>query len=122
MIDNDRTYEYSPIELVQFSSKNQLTIYPTPSNAFFNIELEQDEWIERLEIYNVLGQLVYSEVIGRVTNLLDIHPQLLAGAYNLLIIGKDSPYYNSPSSIDKCTIRLSGRIAASQVLSSYSSK
>ncbi len=85
MIGQDNSFEYSPVKVVRFTQPNNFSVYPNPSKGVFNIELEREQWLEKIEIYNELGQLVFTEKIAREIQRFNIQPELPKGIYNLSI-------------------------------------
>ena len=94
IIDLDNNFEYSQIEVVQFSRDNKLTIFPNPSNSLFNIVLENNQWLEKIEIHNGLGQLVFVKELGIDTQELSIRPNLPSGIYNLSVFTENDNRFN----------------------------
>ena len=89
IVDNDGTFEYSPIRMVEFAAqKSFIHIYPNPSDAAFNVELRNMEWATTIQVYNHIGQLVYQKT-NVVNPNFEINLNIPAGSYTLIVLGKN---------------------------------
>src|SRR5690606_28424065 len=69
-------------------TENDIQIYPNPTNSFIKINSKTS--IQKIEIYNLLGQLVASKTYGN--NALEIEYDLIkfeTGIYTVLITSED---------------------------------
>jgi hypothetical protein len=62
-------------------TENNMTIYPNPSNGTFTIEMKENPNNSSIEIYNLLGKKVYSQVIHTSKIILNLN--LHSGVYFL---------------------------------------
>lgn len=63
-IDLDGSYSYFKILAVKFNTKFQtVLIFPNPSIGKFAIKLNDDTEVQRIEILNTLGEIVYTSNI-----------------------------------------------------------
>lgn len=77
----------SVIGIKEYTSRNNISIYPNPTNDILNIELKNSDKI-KIEIANTLGQIVFEETTETKNLKLDIK-NLNAGLYFLKIISGD---------------------------------
>jgi len=73
-------------------------IYPNPNNGQFTLQIITDKTYKLyLEIYNTLGELVYTNGINAENNMqYRINLQELSkGIYSIRLMGKDGLYYYS---------------------------
>jgi hypothetical protein len=89
IVDFDGSFEYTPIRIVDFKSNNKpIKVYPNPSNGTFNIDLVNTNWAETIEVYNAVGQLIYTKSeLSSSTVQLDLDEP--GGIYTLVIRGKN---------------------------------
>ena len=71
-------------------TKNNFTIYPNPTNSILNIQ--SDKVIQKVSIYNYLGELVIQEN-GQALNQINVE-QLNKGIYVIRMTGKDGNVFN----------------------------
>ena len=81
---------YSQEYEVNLSPEGKLeTIYPNPSKGIYNIDLSQVKEPSTITIYNILGELVYSQLLAPQTeNQIDISD--LANGYYIARIKNES--------------------------------
>ncbi len=53
----------------------QLTIYPNPSSGQFTIKVIGNEINSKLEVYNIVGELVYQTVLSNSQDIIDLSTQ-----------------------------------------------
>jgi len=70
-------------------SYNAITIYPNPSNGVYNIDLSYEKQPSSIAIYNVLGELVYNQLLTPETQN-QINLTHLANGYYIARINNDS--------------------------------
>ena len=75
---------------VNQETKNNFTIYPNPTNSILNIQ--SDKVIQKVSIYNYLGELVIQEN-GQAINQINVE-QLNKGIYVIRMTGKESNVFN----------------------------
>ncbi|MHB8261029.1 MAG: T9SS type A sorting domain-containing protein [Bacteroidia bacterium] len=86
----------------QFSGNNEINIYPNPSNGMFNLIVSQfdNSKTNSVEIYNTLGQLVFSKPI--LSNAEGINLENLnQGVYTVRVIQNGSYIYHNTIIINK---------------------
>jgi len=88
MTDLDGTYKYSKIVEVTFggsAGQPQFMIYPNPNNGIFTIRATgmEDQKV-RIQLYDALGRLMYSDRIQEGNNLVSLE-NLVSGLYYLSI-------------------------------------
>ena len=66
---------------------SQLRVYPNPSNSLVNIELNKN--VNRIEIYNYAGQIVYQQTITKESMIQVDVRNYEAGAYLVRFINND---------------------------------
>ena len=71
----------------KFNSTTEIKIYPNPSNEEFFIELNENENFNSLEVFNLSGQLLFSQEIKNLTSL-SILNELNKGVYFLKFISE----------------------------------
>ena len=69
------------------NSKDELTIYPNPSNGIVHLNIKNERSNTIARIYNSYGQVVMEQNMINGTNLLDLN-HLEAGSYILECEGK----------------------------------
>jgi len=57
-VDFDGAYTYSEVRLVDFEGREGIHIFPNPARDFVSIVNSTDERIEKLNLYNIQGQLL----------------------------------------------------------------
>lgn len=70
-VDYDGKFTYSDVKAVSKYDDSKIQSYPNPSNGFFKIQGLSGDPDEILEVYNVLGQIVYNTTI-KANNEIDI--------------------------------------------------
>jgi hypothetical protein len=68
--------------------QNNITISPNPTNGFFNLDANGAE-IEAVDIFDVTGRNVYSDLIKNYTTSINIS-QLPNGIYSVLVKTKET--------------------------------
>jgi hypothetical protein len=87
-IDFDGTSAYSITVAVDFGGKQNLTVYPNPSNGHFSIELN-DGFVGEILMYNAIGELVYQQKVNNEFNLVVLSlTHLSKGNYLLCMVNK----------------------------------
>lgn len=76
-----RVYDLSPLLGTDSFVMSHFMIYPNPSSEIVNISLEENLTLEKVNIYNVLGQLIKTEKI----NLINVN-SFLKGTYYFEVI------------------------------------
>ncbi|MDB5255897.1 MAG: type sorting protein [Chitinophagaceae bacterium] len=87
-VDINGAFEYSKIVAVQKTNAHHISLMPNPFDDVITISSDRDGKMT-IEIYDVLGKLVYSTTNESSGGLQSIQPQLPAGTY-LLTIQTDS--------------------------------
>ncbi len=65
ILDNDGTFEYSPVEAVRFEANSKLMIYPNPVQDMLNIQGDDFSSEEgTLEVFDKNGQRLYHGIIA----------------------------------------------------------
>jgi hypothetical protein len=78
-------YEYqSPADIINYNLKDEISIYPNPSNGIFNLSIGEvdNEKTHSIEIYNLIGECVYRQNIISATSKIDVN-SLPNGVYNI---------------------------------------
>lgn len=88
MVDNDGTFQYSNVEIVEFQPNTFLNIYPNPTESEFNINIASNNWAERLEIYNAIGQIVYKNDNIKGEDFLTINLSK-SGIFTVVVLGNN---------------------------------
>jgi len=70
-------------------SYNAITIYPNPSNGVYNIDLSYEKQPSSIAIYNVLGELLYNQLLTPETQN-QINLTHLANGYCIARVNNDS--------------------------------
>ncbi len=71
---------------LNFNESSYFTVFPNPTNGFLKVKF--DKMIENLEVYNLLGSLMYSKKINTL-NEIDLNlSHLTSGIYNLVLTSK----------------------------------
>ncbi|MBN8694612.1 MAG: T9SS type A sorting domain-containing protein [Bacteroidetes bacterium] len=84
-VDFDGKYSLSPIRAVKFNTSNpEVKIWPNPADH--TLKIESDERLDRIEIFNDIGQLILEK--GLETNSLEVS-HLADGVYILRIDNKN---------------------------------
>ncbi len=87
IVDNDRTTEYSNIEVVKFELIPTIALYPNPVNDVLNVSMEDALNMENiLEVFDRSGRMIYSGKVRFEGGLL----QITAAEINANIPG---PYF-----------------------------
>jgi hypothetical protein len=61
-LDNIQVVDIGTVGLSSYKNETQFTIFPNPNNGSFNIEINNaKEKNYQLEIFNSLGEIIYSE-------------------------------------------------------------
>ena len=99
MIDKDGKFNISNIDVVKFSNVDEgnttVFIYPNPSSVGLNVEFAQGEGglvPARMEMFNTLGQMVFSRVLNEETEIEYIHyanSGIGSGSFFLRVSDKD---------------------------------
>ncbi|MBX3255953.1 MAG: T9SS type A sorting domain-containing protein [Chitinophagaceae bacterium] len=84
--DFDGKYEYSPVRMVSFSKKHDISIWPNPAKESVNISGLQGD--ESIKIYDVTGRLVYQSKTGQ-SNMNIPFDKASEGVYYISVISKD---------------------------------
>lgn len=84
---------------IDFSAGASILVYPNPSNGHFNIEFSNVEEIAHFEIYNSLGQRIYSQRPGNRIEVVDLNAQ--EGLYIIRTITTDNKVENFKIVIQK---------------------
>ena len=85
-IDADGKFSYSNIVIVKLSVKNNILVYPTPANAFVNIEFGSNATDNyKLQLIDITGRVLRNELVqpGNIYKLQ--RKNLATGMYNLRI-------------------------------------
>src|SRR5690606_2038301 len=98
--DSTSTYERPPNlekenEDETIASRNQnteLLIFPNPTNGFINIELNTNKPYFEIEVFSLLGELVYANKVNSSKLSFDLSPYP-KGMY-LVKIKQDNHYYH----------------------------
>jgi hypothetical protein len=77
---------------------NKITIYPNPSNGKFKIDLQNVYNNCKIEIYDVLGHLIFENKYTS-SNIIDLNLDLQSGIY-LIKLKSDQMQYNAKIIID----------------------
>ena len=72
------------IGIKDYEDANDISVYPNPSNGIFNISWTGAGSIKKLHVYNVMGQLVYSEVPSTYLIKLDLN-NVMKGLYKVVL-------------------------------------
>jgi hypothetical protein len=83
MMDANGEITYSQIRNVNFDAQSDILIYPNPLRGSRQLTVISDTNIEAIEIYNALGQRVYSE--NNPMQQIDLPNEISAGFYTLII-------------------------------------
>ena len=78
----------TPVGINSLSSNSNFTIYPNPGNGRFTLNVS-DKYLTgdtRLEIRNILGEIVFSKTITKAENSISIEPK--AGIYFTYLINQ----------------------------------
>jgi len=99
MIDKDGKFDVSNIQAVKFTSETSgnttVLVYPNPSSIGVNVEIAQNEGGAKpaqMEMFNNLGQLVFSRKLNENTEIEYIHyasEGIPSGAFFLRLSDKD---------------------------------
>ena len=69
-------------------SENSISVYPNPANELVNITTSGKG---KVEVYNIAGELIYSEIINNVNSTIDIS-NFVDGVYLLEITSNEQRY------------------------------
>ena len=83
---------------IKSSLENKIVLYPNPSTGNITVSLNEEQFINKLEIINQLGELVYSKTIENKTKLISTELGLNNGIYFVKIYG------DSKNAIQKISI------------------
>ena len=86
MVDQDGTFTYSPVVLVNLSEEPSLALYPNPTQAIIKLELPEDHAYTSYFLYTSDGRLLREGIPLPGTNTLDV-VDLPAGMYHLALKG-----------------------------------
>lgn len=64
-------FDASLISDISDLKQNKFNIFPNPTNGLLNIELGNSE-THKLSIYNMLGQIVFSESVNEISTIIDL--------------------------------------------------
>jgi len=76
--------EYAPCDSSE--AKSPFVVYPNPTSSHITIDYGDYAWLvgENIEIYNVIGQLIYSEKVVRKSTEIDLQ-SYASGCYILVV-------------------------------------
>jgi hypothetical protein len=69
---------------------NTIKLYPNPNTGTFSVRSEQT--LEQLEIYNLLGEMVFAKNFEKPTKQFHIESSLITGIYFVLIKTEEGNY------------------------------
>jgi hypothetical protein len=72
---------------IESLTENSLSVYPNPAQNSINFVMPNGRQAERVEIYNYLGEIVYTSKL--YSNSLDIRG-LSAGSYLVILSGNEN--------------------------------
>ncbi|MEM1326680.1 MAG: choice-of-anchor Q domain-containing protein [Bacteroidota bacterium] len=86
-MNNDGSFEYSNIEVVDFgkSFADKVKLYPNPTDGQLTLELPQEHDFEQILIYNSLGQLVKRLAVQNDLDLSDLTDEI----YQLHLVARE---------------------------------
>lgn len=81
-----KVIKQNPTQINEWTNDNQVTIYPNPFNTQLTIEFNSGQKISKINVYNSLGQIVYS--VDEIEQLQKINlDHLEKGIYILKVEG-----------------------------------
>lgn len=84
--DIDGELNYSPIRVLNFESKDFVTIYPNPVQDILNVDFPQATEAINLEIVDALGRVVLFKVVDQTAKNIQINTSDLAAGHYVLRI------------------------------------
>ncbi len=66
------TASFSSLEINEINNDTQISIFPNPTNGSFNVFTSQQIKNGSIEIYNIIGELIYSQKITNQQNIIDL--------------------------------------------------
>jgi len=82
--DTDRVYAVDITSVSVSEELSTFNVYPNPTQGIVNIHSTDDSMIQSIEAYDILGHLVYQNVVNNSRAQLDLSA-LNAGVYQLLV-------------------------------------
>ncbi len=71
------------------STNNPISLYPNPSTGSFIVKTENGNYIDNIEVYNMMGQIVYSSLFNTKTSEVEINlNQNKSGIYFVRVTGQ----------------------------------
>ena len=61
-----------PLGITENTNSNNISIYPNPSNGQFNVTVSSLQKSSSIEIYNSIGELVYSQKVINEQNTIEL--------------------------------------------------
>ncbi len=89
----------TPVSVSTIHSGSDIRVYPNPTNSILNIDMTNIDQNISIELYDLTGRVVLSEVNNQNTAAIDVSH--LAGGMYMLRIVADSGIYNQRVVIDK---------------------
>lgn len=88
-----KTVNINPLSVADYTSKDILSVYPNSSSGQFTIQLPNEDVIERIMVYNYLGQVVFqSQNVTELRKTFPLAIHLPSGNYKILVNTPDSIY------------------------------
>ncbi|MBN2777060.1 MAG: T9SS type A sorting domain-containing protein [Bacteroidales bacterium] len=79
-------YDPTNINIIENS---QISLYPNPNNGQFTLSLDKTMLNSKIEIIDINGQIVYSQIATSIDNKIDIR-NISTGLYNIRISNKEN--------------------------------
>lgn len=79
------------IENIEFNSKS-LSLFPNPVKSYINISLKNNELIQQIDVYNLIGQKVYQKKISSAKKVKANLSHLVPNIYTIKIKTENSVY------------------------------
>lgn len=83
-VDIDAKFEYSKIVVVEKTTTHHIQLMPNPFDNEITITSDRDGKVN-VQLYDVLGKMVYATNIENRNGIFTIHPELPAGTYIITV-------------------------------------
>lgn len=88
-MDTSQCVSVSAAGVANYTKRSSILLIPNPSTGQFEISISEPENFSGIRVYNILGQILYSQETVHKTNSIDLR-NLAEGFYFVEVIGREN--------------------------------